>query len=281
MATIASFDGTPSNDNIIQKNGSTIFSRAEIFTITESYVLSSASVYLLRIGSPTGTVDLVIRSISGTPGSTAIPVTTLATSSNKDVSTVATSYTLYNFTFTGGNAITLTPGSYALVVRGDNCTGLGGNLLETPSVGEGGLYAGNKADRASSSDTWSADEFDDMFFYVFGDSATTTSTSSSTSTSTTTSFSTSTSTSTSSTSTSHSTSTSSTSQSTSTSFSTSTSTSTSSTSSSTSTSSTSSSTSTTSVSTSTSSTSTSFSTSTSTTIMDFGLKPIALIRKFR
>lgn len=168
-STIVSFNGAQSNDYLIQKNGSTVFSNGEAFSVSQSFILDKVQVYLKRVGSPTGTVDIIFTSVTGSVGTTAVPNTTLATSGTMSVGSVATSYTLYDFTFTGGNAITVTPGDYAIVVRGDNCVGLGGNLLETPGQGDGTTYpSGNRVGRASSSNTFTADEFEDISFFVWG-----------------------------------------------------------------------------------------------------------------
>jgi len=173
---IASSDVGNNNDNLVVTNSGTIESSAEIFTISNTYILQSASVWLRRLGNPSGNLDLAIESISGTPGSSGVPTNTVLDSTNGvNVLAFATSYTLYNFNFGGGsgNGITLTPGNYALVVRGDGFTGLGANLIEASSAGSDVLAGANLANRASS---WTANGSDDLNFYIYASNMVTTQT---------------------------------------------------------------------------------------------------------
>lgn len=75
--------------------------------------IAAARFYIKKAGSPTGNVVAKVYATSGgVPDGAA-----LATSDNVDVSTLSTSYGYVNFTFSGGNQISLTRGTtYAVVV---------------------------------------------------------------------------------------------------------------------------------------------------------------------
>lgn len=249
-----------------------------LFMVGQSFTgdggtLATAKFYIKKGGSPTGNANAHIYAHSGTYGTSSVATgSPLATSDNFDVSTLTTSYQLIEFTFSGANKITLTNGTYyVIVLQYDD------GLIETNYVSlaydyTSSTHSGNLCANYSVNG-WVNYSTLDACFYVYKDDPTTTSTSStSSSSSTTTTSSSSSSTSTTSSSSSTSTTSSSTSTTSSSTSTTSSSTSTTTTSSSTtstsstSTSSTSSSSSTTSTSTSTTSSS---STSTTTTLVEF------------
>lgn len=163
---IASYDGTPGTDYNVVTNAGTVQSAGEIFVNTQSFVLESASMYLKRIGTPAGNVGLALAPAIGTVGVNAIPSNTpTAVTNTANVLAIATTYTLYNFTFTTTPVVT--PGNYAIVALGDGFSGLGANLLQTPGVGSN-AYAGQATYRSGA--TWFAQPSDDIFFYLYASS---------------------------------------------------------------------------------------------------------------
>jgi hypothetical protein len=102
--------------------------------VTDGGLVSSARVYLARVGSPTGSITLTINNAdSGGPGSTV-----LATAGTVLASTLNTSPTFGWVTFTFSTPVYLSPGVYALRVSytlgdGSNYVRVGNNTEATGS----------------------------------------------------------------------------------------------------------------------------------------------------
>lgn len=98
----------------------TLFSQS--FT-GDGNIITSANLYLQKgSDTPTGDVYVKIYSHSGVYGTSSLPDTLLATSDAVDVSTISATYSLTNFTFSGGEQITLEEGTYYCLVYDVNST---------------------------------------------------------------------------------------------------------------------------------------------------------------
>jgi len=131
--------------------------------------LNSVKFYIEKNGSPTGNCYAKIYAHTGTFGTSSVPTgSVLATSDALDVSTLATSFALTTFTFSGDDKITLTDGTYYCVLLsysgGDSSNRL--FLAEdysTPTHGGNNLYY------KTSETAWKYDADYDVCFYVYTD----------------------------------------------------------------------------------------------------------------
>jgi len=79
--------------------------------------LVQVTFYLRKTGSPTGNAHVVLYNHSGVFGSSSIPGgDVLATSDNFDVSALTDTYTLYNFTFSGGEQYVMSADTHYCIV---------------------------------------------------------------------------------------------------------------------------------------------------------------------
>lgn len=129
--------------------------------------LDLAQFFLIRLGTPTGSVYARIYAHSGTYGTSGIPTgSALAESDPIDVTTISdVAHELKTFLFSGVNRIALAPATnYCLSVEftgGDGSNGLRvGVDSSSPS------HAGNSGDFGSGS--WTVDAASDTCFYVNG-----------------------------------------------------------------------------------------------------------------
>ena len=140
------------------------------FQTTESTTLDSCKFNLKKVGSPTGNATAALYSHSGTYGSTGIPDTLLATSDNFDISSLSTSYSLATFNFSGANRVELSASTdYFIVVLYED--GIVDNYLQMAGSNLKG-HSGNGAQFAMETSEWSAQNFWDYGFYVYGEDGT-------------------------------------------------------------------------------------------------------------
>ena len=92
--------GDPNNVNLFGSVG-------QSFTNIAVSTIDSCKFYLKKSNSPTGDAVAKLYSHVGTYGSTSVTGLLLATSDNFDVSTLAASYQLITFNFTGANRVKL------------------------------------------------------------------------------------------------------------------------------------------------------------------------------
>lgn len=124
--------------------------------------LTSVSLYLRKVGSPTGNAVVKLYAHSGTFGSSSVPTgAALATSKNLDVSSLGTSYAVKKIDFDDSEFYTLVNATkYCIAIEYSG--GDSSNRLEV-GYDAGGSHGGNKATYTGS---WSADASDDLCFYV-------------------------------------------------------------------------------------------------------------------
>lgn len=130
--------------------------------------LASAKFYLSKLGSPTGNMVAKIYAHSGTFGTSSVPTgTALATSDAVDITTLTTTRTWTEFTFSGAEKITLSNNVHYIVV----VEYTGGNSSNKLNVGatndfEYGTHDGNESIYFSSN--WTYGDVD-VYFYVYRD----------------------------------------------------------------------------------------------------------------
>lgn len=136
-----------------------------------SYTLDSWKFYMQKLGSPTGNMVIQIYASTGSVGATKPTGSVLATSDNSDVSTytVANSFSIITYNFSGANRITLSPNTRYVGIGFYN----GGDASNLPRIGEDIAlpYSENDSYSADGS-TWTADTFS-FSFYVYGVAPTT------------------------------------------------------------------------------------------------------------
>jgi len=124
-------------------------------------------VLLSKFGSPTGNAVIKIYAHSGTYGTSSIPTgAALATSDNFDVSTLTGSAAQTTFTFSGGNQITLTNGTYYIFAI-EYTNGDGSNLIDIYSDSTSPGHSGNTL--YFDTVDWIAESGDDLVFEVLSD----------------------------------------------------------------------------------------------------------------
>jgi hypothetical protein len=132
-------------------------------------VLNSAKMEVRKVLNPSGTFTYKIYSHSGTYGTSSVGDTLLATSDAYTANDLTTSFQLLSLNFTGANKITLTNGTYYVLLLSYS----GGDSSNRVSHGgdyTSGTHSGN-ACRWRSADLWTAYSTYDMCFYVYGDDA--------------------------------------------------------------------------------------------------------------
>lgn len=139
----------------------------QAFTTNALYKVTSCKFYFDQVGSPTGYLQCRIYEVTGTVGSSAVPTgDALAYSSFLYSGTMATDYTLYEFTFTGSNSINLEAShNYAVVVIAYNSTINGSNLLSV-GIDSSGTHAGNGV--GFNNGNWVVSSNRDTIFYIYG-----------------------------------------------------------------------------------------------------------------
>jgi hypothetical protein len=129
--------------------------------------LDYVTFYLRKYGNPTGNAVAKIYTHSGVYGTSSVPGTLLATSDNFDVSTLTTSETLINFTFSGAEKIVLGNGVYYILTieyyDGLNYFDIIGLAEDTSEPSADGNVC------SLSSTNWSPYSGDDLCFYVYKD----------------------------------------------------------------------------------------------------------------
>jgi len=129
--------------------------------------LNSVQLYLKKSGTVNGTLRILIYAHDGTYGSTGVPTgAVLATSASINAVDLGTAYGLEEFTFSGGDKITLTNGTHYFVVLDYvdfTESGWVGWGYDDSSPSHGGNYA------AYYSASWHAIDTRDFCFYVYGD----------------------------------------------------------------------------------------------------------------
>jgi len=171
--------GSPTTiDSYSETNQNTVFARyaavafiGQSFTNTNFIQLSKAKFYIRKIGSPTGNCKAHIYAHTGTFGSTGKPTgSPLATSDDVDVSTLPTSLTLTDFTFSGANKINLSASTkYCVAIQAAGADSSNGIEIGYDSTSP--THAGNGSfSNDSTGSAWNADNTYDVCFYVEGTS---------------------------------------------------------------------------------------------------------------
>ena len=129
--------------------------------------ISSVKFYLKKVVSPTGNATAQIYASTGTVGSGAKPTgAALATSNNLDLSTLTTSYVLYELTF--GTPLEVTAGNDYCLVLVNPASGVDATNYPIMGYGANGTHSGNGCYYLNSA--WGA-EVVDTIFYLYGTTA--------------------------------------------------------------------------------------------------------------
>ena len=99
--------------------GAAVSAAGQSFQVSGIVIIDTASFYLRKLGSPTGTMKAYLYAHSGNYGATGVPTgAALAVSDALDVETLTTTYTLINFTLT--SPYTATTGNYVIALQKEN-----------------------------------------------------------------------------------------------------------------------------------------------------------------
>lgn len=168
MATKITLDGYSESNRSVGYKVYQITHWGQTFTCSINTVLSSCKFFLKRVGSPTGDCYAKIYEMTGTFGTDGYPDgAELAKSAVIDVTKISDAgYVLTEFTFTGENAILLTPKNYCIAfyrTGGDtnNCIAFGADYTSFSHAGNSFVYYGGWV-------TEGIADIMDSVFYVYG-----------------------------------------------------------------------------------------------------------------
>jgi hypothetical protein len=160
------YDASNQDGSFVLPGPSDTMSRAAQSFTAKGGKLLSASFYLEKEGSPTGTMVAKLYAHSGTFGSGGIPTgSALATSDTIDISTLTTNFGMVKFTFSGTNQIQLSVAQHYFV----SFEYAAGNSSNRPHVGydnSSPTHPGNSA--IFDSATWTATTQDIIFLIAEG-----------------------------------------------------------------------------------------------------------------
>jgi hypothetical protein len=161
MATLYDrYNTGDTNSEHIQGSG---YWKAQTFTTSVSYTITSVKLLLYRIGSP-GDITVSIRATSG-----GVPTggdLTSATTYDGDTLTTDEDGEWIEFTFASTYALSAVT-KYAIVVRAID--GTSGNVGKWRCDASAGYTGGSDCDSDDAGSTWTADTTDDSLFECWGD----------------------------------------------------------------------------------------------------------------
>lgn len=177
MATIDSYSETNRNDLIpirkVHPSSTTDLSAAGHSFITpndgQRYKITSVKFHLAKVVEPTGSLTFKLYDHSGTYGTSSVPTgAALATSDALDVSTLTTSFVLYELAFTGAQQYTMEINTnYCIVAVLDSGVVNTTNYITVGIDTSSPTHGGNFIKFASSA--WGYNDAYDTIFYVFGE----------------------------------------------------------------------------------------------------------------
>lgn len=164
MASIDSYSESNYNGNYPLAEGLGAYALAHSIT-GDGRAIGRVRLYMSKTGSPSGNLTVSIFAHSGTFGTSSVPTgSALATSDVINASSLSGSLGLIEFTFSGGNQITLTNATkYVLVLNGSFAGST--NVPNWGIDGSSPTHGGNMAVKDSGG-TWTADNAVDACFYV-------------------------------------------------------------------------------------------------------------------
>lgn len=133
-------------------------------------VLESAKLYIRKAGTPIGNIRVVIYAETHATAFGTDSVGTgsvLAASNSIDSTTLGTSLALVNFTFTGGDKITLTDGTYYVIAVGGSAGADIDNCVKVGYDSSSPTHAGNFV--LKDINGWAAGSSYDTCFYVYAE----------------------------------------------------------------------------------------------------------------
>ena len=155
----------------IRSPGNSCNEAGQVFYVASNTTLGSCSFNLLKVGSPTGNTVCKIYNITGTPGINAVATGgALATSDAVSASTFSSSAADIFFSFSGGNKISLSAGTWYAVTYSPSDLG-DSNYTRMVVDAASPSHSGNQTVYNTFSSTWVANSAIDIRFSVFGDSA--------------------------------------------------------------------------------------------------------------
>lgn len=145
--------------------GQSFLTPAAVAPATTGLRMSSCKFYIKKVGSPTGNIQVVLNTHSGTLGTSSIATTPiLAKSFVVDITTLTTSYQLIEFTFPWWYQYWMLPATnYFLSIEYAN--GDASNYLHVGYDASTPSHAGNKATKTGT--TWTAQSTNDCCFYAY------------------------------------------------------------------------------------------------------------------
>lgn len=151
-------------DNYSVMHSTNKHGNAQCLTLASGKAITSVKAYLRLDGSPTGNAVVKIYAVTGTVGTDAYPTgAALATSGTLDVTTLTTSFVLYEFTF--ASPYSAGAGDYAIALEYSG--GSAGNAVWYGLDASSPAHGGNLAQQ-DASDVWSAAGSFDGIFYLYG-----------------------------------------------------------------------------------------------------------------
>jgi hypothetical protein len=132
-----------------------------------NYKLTKATFCLRRTGSPTGYAHVALYVMNGTFGVDGKPIgSALATSDDFDVSTLTTSYTWYNFTFSSAQQYVMQAEEFYCIVYQNPSSGFFNSTnFVLAGMNTDPTYEGNRIGYVNE---WVGDNAFDSSFYVYG-----------------------------------------------------------------------------------------------------------------
>lgn len=139
------------------------------FTPNINASLYSVTLYLLKVGTPTGMAYANLYTHSGAYGTSSVPTgTPLAVSNPFDVSTLSTSYSLVEILFKTMNTIFLTANSNYVITL-EYANGSSSNYVSVGDKINSPTHSGNES--YYSSGAWNSSSTRDVCFYLNGSQA--------------------------------------------------------------------------------------------------------------
>jgi hypothetical protein len=136
------------------------------FTSSAHFKATSCKVYLSKSGSPSGSISINIYNITGSSGTDALPTgSSLGSSNSITASTISTSGSLYEFSFS--STLELHKDTSYFISVG-NISGSLTNHIDVYYDGTSPAHAGNSASMEGGG-VWTADATKDLCFYLYGD----------------------------------------------------------------------------------------------------------------
>ena len=130
------------------------------------YTTTSLKFYAKKVGSPTGTATFELYACTGTPGTNGMPTGSVLATGNFDVSTLTTSYALYEVTFSTPYKLTASTNYVVMFTNPTSGTIDASNYPVIGTDGSSPTHGGNTTYYTSGA--WTYTTGYDTAFYLYG-----------------------------------------------------------------------------------------------------------------